>query len=759
MIKLKSLLDLSNPNVRGYDPAKNQLTSGVTSVKIKAQVAALESEWERLDTQGTGHARQMEIQQEIARLWREKEKWDNLYKAADVPISEEDEHPNDYILLGANWADGTVNYVVSKDVNGRHPASMTRADNRWRYVPEINYLAWWVRPSVEEKEIVTRYLDSKGYNVRHNGALGYIKENASPSRHDDVIFGGIWSNDRIVAHLATNAINYGHTREMGCNRWKYFQEWQTVFWKHFPSADNKFAVENWLAKRGYTVKTNRPDSEYWDVVLAMDNEKKRKKLTENKKLIMEARATPKMLEAFLREMIQGSEWAGKVFLVGGFVRDELLGKEPKDADIVVGKYQGGVEFTTWLGKKLGIYHEKTNPVIFPTFGTANLRLDGIVWKGIDFTGESVDAVMFRKEQYHDPDSRKPTVQYTEDIAEDASRRDLTFNAIYKDISTGKLLDPSGKGISDLKNGIIRTPIDPSVIYTDDALRMFRAVRFATQLGFELSPEVIDGIKNNLHRLGNTSKERVRDELNKILVSKDPTRGIRLLKDTGLLPYVAKELHLTVGMTQNKHHSEDVFSHTLTVLSKTKPSLIARLGALLHDVGKVATRQVIDNEVHFYDHENVGADVTREILTALKYPSNIIEPVVLAVKNHMRLKQGGKDGEKLSDKTLRKFVFDMGEHLEDVLDIVHSDNVAHSPESSMPNQIPNILKRIEQLKNSIPKKNDKLPLSGKDLKLLGLNPGPLFKKLLDLVRDRQMEYPNTTKEEYLEMIKAQLKNEV
>jgi len=480
-------------------------------------------------------------------------------------------------------------------------------------------------------------------------------------------------------------------------------------------------------------------------------------LKENKELIMEARATPKDLESLLRDMIKGSEWEGKVFLVGGFVRDELMGKAPKDADVVVGKYQGGVQFTTWLGKKLGIFKLETNPVIFPTFGTANLRLDGVIHNGIDFTGESVDAVMFRKEQYHDPTSRKPTVQYTDDIGVDASRRDLTFNALYKDISTGKVIDPTGKGLSDLKNGIIRTPIDPSIIYTDDALRMFRAIRFATQLGFELSPEVVDGIKKNLHRLGNTSKERVRDELNKILLSKDPTRGIRLLKDTGLLPHVSQDLQNAVGMIQNKHHDEDVFSHILTVLSKTKPNLINRLGALLHDIGKVTTRTVVNNEVHFYDHENVGSEMARSILTALKYPNDIIEPVVLAVKNHMRLKQGGKEGEKLTDKTLRKFVVDMGEHLEDVLDIVHSDNVAHSPTSSMPNQIPNILKRIEQLRSSIPVKGQKLPVGGEDLKQLGLAPGPLYKELLDLVRDKQLESPNTTKEEYLDLIKTYLKN--
>jgi poly(A) polymerase len=243
-----------------------------------------------------------------------------------------------------------------------------------------------------------------------------------------------------------------------------------------------------------------------------------------------------------------------------------------------------------------------------------------------------------------------------------------------------------------------------------------------------------------------------------LESPDPVRGIQLLKDTGLLPYVGQELQQMVGMSQNKWHSEDVFNHVMSVLQKTKPNLISRLGALLHDIGKVATRQVINGEVHFYNHENVGADIARKILTTLKYPNDIIEPVVFSIKNHMRLKQSGKQGEKLSDKAVRKLVVDFGDHLDDIMDIIHADNTSHSPEGNMPEQIPNILKRIEQLKSTIPNKNEKLPVTGDDLKRLGLSPGPLFGKLLGIVRDKQLETPNATKEEYLQLIKKYIEDE-
>ena len=613
--------------------------------------------------------------------------------------------------------------------------------HKWLWVKD-DYTGFDVDKSKEWSRIWLSKLDepAKGTDLTWQSQLrryGLVKEVRRPSG-EDVIFGGIWSTGRIVAFVASEKTGIGHTRDMGPNRWTYYENKHTVFWHVFPQFDDEtiHAVENYLARRGYDVKSNRSMKDYYNV------------MTENNELLMEARAKPKDLEAFLREQIKGSEWQGKVFLVGGFVRDELLGKEPKDADIVVGKYQGGVEFTVWLGKKLGIFKENTNPVIYPTFGTANLRLDGVVWNSIDFTGESVDAVMFRREQYHDPSSRKPTVQYTDDIAVDASRRDLTFNALYKDVSTGNIIDPTGHGISDLKNGIIRTPIDPTTIYTDDALRMFRAVRFATQLNFELAPEVVDGIKKNLHRLGNTSKERVRDELNKILVSKNPTRGIRLLKDTGLLPHVAQELQQAIGMTQNIHHVHDVFDHTLEVLKNTKPELVQRLMALFHDIGKVATRSESPTGVHFYGHEMEGAEIVDRILRDLKYPTDIINAVKSGVANHMRLKHGGDDAVKLSDKSLRKFKIELGDNLEAILDVIHADNIAHADASAMPNQIEHVRQRLKTLDIQVQK--PVLPINGNDLLQMGIPKGPKIGQILSAITDAWYENPNITKSEATEI---------
>lgn len=553
---------------------------------------------------------------------------------------------------------------------------------------------------------------------------------------DNHILGGVRWPDEVIA----KANIPHHTKEMGRNRWVYVQSLGTVFWHHFPPEEyGKDAVENYLHRNGYEVLFHKPMSDFWN-----------KKLTEEKEVIMEG-AHAKDIEAFLKDIIQGTEWAGKVFAVGGFVRDELMEKTPKDIDVVVNKNQGGIEFATWLAKKLGIYKEGSNPVTFPKFGTAKVSFDGVVYNGIDFSGEDLEAVMPRAEQYNDPNSRKPDVKHT-DIKGDALRRDLSINAIYKDISSGQFYDPVG-GIEDIKNKRIRTPIDPDLIYADDALRMFRVIRFATKFGWELTPEVINGIKRNIHRLGNTSKERIRDELNKILTSDDPVRGMRMLKDTGLLPYVSQELQQAVGMTQNVHHVHDVFDHTMEVLKNTNPILVQRLMALFHDVGKVATRSETPTGVHFYGHEDASEEIVDNVLRDLKYPTEIIDAVKIGVKNHMRLKHGGNDAVKLSDKSLRKFKIDLGDQLENILTVIHADNIAHADASAMPNQIEKVRERLKAL--DIQVKKPVLPINGNDLINLGVKPGPLFGKILSAITDAWFENPNITRDQAIDIVKTMI----
>jgi tRNA nucleotidyltransferase (CCA-adding enzyme) len=250
---------------------------------------------------------------------------------------------------------------------------------------------------------------------------------------------------------------------------------------------------------------------------------------------------------------------------------------------------------------------------------------------------------------------------------------------------------------------------------------------------------------------------VRDEINKILVTSNPRKGFELLRDTGLLQYVSPEFQQAVGMTQNVHHKEDVFNHILTVLQNTQPELVRRLIALFHDIGKVATRSETPTGVHFYGHEDAGADMAEKIMISLKYPSELINAVKMGVKNHMRLKQGGDDAIKLSDKALRKFKIELGDNLEHVLDVIHADNIAHADASAMPNQINNIRRRLDTLDLQV--KKPQLPINGNDLIQIGIPAGPKIGQILAAITDAWFDNPNISKEDAIQIAKQIKSNDI
>jgi putative nucleotidyltransferase with HDIG domain len=338
-----------------------------------------------------------------------------------------------------------------------------------------------------------------------------------------------------------------------------------------------------------------------------------------------------------------------------------------------------------------------------------------------------------------------------DLADDVNRRDFTVNSLLKDLTTGEILDLTGQGREDIKKGVIKTPLNPDIIFTEDPLRMLRAVRFAMKYDWDLPMFMLRALHKNAEKLVNISQERIRDELNKMLLTGAPERAIKLLKVTGLLKFVIPELLPAVKMSQNVHHKHDVFGHTLDVLKKTNPVLLQRLMALFHDIGKTVTRSVTPTGVHFYGHEDAGAEMASSILHRLKYPNEVIDAVVLGVKNHMKLKHGGDDAVKLSDKSLRKFQVMIGDKLDDVLDVIHADNVAHSDSSSMPNQINNVRERLKTLNVNTPS-TPKLPINGGDLIQMGIKPGPIFAKILSAVTDKWYENPSISKEEAVNIAK-------
>ena len=719
------------------------LTEGMALDRINAEIKALEDEWEMLDSQGTGFARQSHINRELQMLHMQKKKWDDLYAATNIPptpVEESSLHPD--VLLGAINASHEVEVVKGDNENARHPFKYNTW-LKWRYVPEIQYLSWWEKPDEMEDLMVRDYLERHGYKVKLVNIMTMREGVEVSKRPNKYGLGQLGQYDEIEFVWVPSVEHHGtqHSdkfRNPSYRRFRFYflddDKHGLVYWVTSPTTqEDTQRVEDFFAKRGIEID---------------QRDKKLDQLTEG--VIMEE-VTQEQATAtldFLKQMVRKGPFKGKVYLAGGAVRDMIRGEVPKDLDVVVtdNGMEGGMKFATWLAQEMGNFKQGSNPVLFPTFGTANVVLNG-QHNGVNLNGMDVQAVFARKEVYT-PGSRKPEV-FPGTIQDDAFRRDFTVNSLMLDLTTDQILDITGRGKDDIAAGIIQTTSNADEIFGQDALRMFRAIRFATKYKWKIDPKTWEGIKKNLDNLSNTSMERVRDELNKILLTADPAYGMRLLRDSGLLPHVAPELQQAVGMTQNVHHVHDVFDHTLEVLKNTNPELLQRLMALFHDIGKVATRSETPSGVHFYGHERVGEEVVDKILRNLKYPLEIINAVKLGVKNHMRLKQGGKDGAQLTDKTLRKFKMELGDNLEHLLNVIHADNIAHADASAMPDQIKNVRQRLNALNVQV--KKPVLPINGEDLKALGVPPGPLFGKILSAVTDAWFENPNISKEESIAIV--------
>ena len=390
------------------------------------------------------------------------------------------------------------------------------------------------------------------------------------------------------------------------------------------------------------------------------------------------------IKEYIRELTDGTEWEGHIYAVGGCVRDEIMGGEIKDIDMCVTRQGGGVRFAEWL-------HENgytTNSVtLYPNYGTAMLHLKA-------FPDVELEFVQTRKEKYVDHTNRNPETAFGT-MEEDCMRRDLTINALYSSISTGEIIDITGKGIDDIKNHVVRTPNDPDIIYDDDPLRILRCIRFASRYGWEIEEETYAGMLRNVERLAIITSERIRDELNKMLTCKHPVMAMELLRKTGAMHYVIPELVTTYDMRQNEYHFGSVWEHTMATvdnLKGSKPELM--VAALLHDIGKIVTRTEANGKVNFKMHELASADMVNSILRRLTYSNDFISEVQFLVKNHMLGKPWGKECENLKPKQLRKLQYLCGseERYNDLLRLMDADNKSHAPEYCLPRQV-EIIERI------------------------------------------------------------------
>jgi poly(A) polymerase len=435
--------------------------------------------------------------------------------------------------------------------------------------------------------------------------------------------------------------------------------------------------------------------------------------------------------------IRGTEYENKTFIAGGFVRDRIMGKESNDLDIVVTITNGGINLAKFLYK----IEISSRPVIFQQFGTAQVII----------SGNKIEFVMARKETYRDKNRKPDVVQGT--IIEDIYRRDFTVNSLIMNVMNGTIQDISGKGITDIKAKIIRATSQPDIIFAEDPLRMLRAVRFAVQLGFLIEDNTLNGIIRNAQALEHISRERIRDELIKILISPAPATGIRMLVHSGMMQYIIPELVLLDGVQQNKYHDKDMLEHTLQVLQNTSSDIVLRLSALLHDIAKPQTRTEDEKGVHFYRHEIAGAKRARKILNKLKFPKETITKVCNLLKNHMRLKSFGDALNNFSDVAVRRLIIQLDSELNSLLLLIHADNISHAEAYRLQKQIPNLKLRIASNLKKINGK--KLPVTGSDIILhFGMSEGQNIGKMLDQAHEIWLKHPLWDKTKILEVIEVE-----
>ena len=441
----------------------------------------------------------------------------------------------------------------------------------------------------------------------------------------------------------------------------------------------------------------------------------------------------------------------KLALVGGPVRDAILGRLGNDLD-----------FTTDALPKQSekILQNWADSVwdIGAAFGTVAGKKGEI----------TVEITTYRSESY-DPSSRKPDVEFGKSIEADLARRDFTINAMALELTTEQptFIDLFN-GVSDLQNKLIRTPGKPEDSFTDDPLRMMRAARFMSQLNFAVDPAIINAIKNMASRLEIISAERIRDEFTKIILSSAPRIGITLLVETGLADYFLPEVPKLKLEIDEHHHHKDVYEHSLTVLEQAigleqrlgGPNLTLRLAALLHDIGKPKTKQLIPGGgVSFHHHEVVGARMCKERLKKLRFDNHLINDVAKLTFLHLRF-HGYGSGE-WTDSAVRRYVRDAGELLTHLHLLTRADCTTRNKKKAegLAKTYDQLEKRIEDLMAQEELNKIRPDLTGDEImKILGIKPSPMVGKAYEFLLELRLEHgpqgAEKAKEELLKWWKEQ-----
>ena len=412
------------------------------------------------------------------------------------------------------------------------------------------------------------------------------------------------------------------------------------------------------------------------------------------------------------------------YLVGGYVRDTLLNLETSDIDLMV--VGDGIKFARLLSKSL-----KTNKVIeFKEFGTAIIPYESI----------EIEVASARTETYSE-DSRNPKVSFSS-FENDMSRRDFTVNAIAASIlpeSYGKIYDPFG-GIKDLQKGLLITPLDPDSTFKDDPLRMLRAIRFSSQLNFNIAPNLIDSISRNKNRIEIISWERITNEIIKILKTKKPSHGFYLLRDTGLLNIILPEFSIMGGIEiiNNMSH-KDVFVHTLQVIDNTAElteKMEVRFSALVHDIAKPQTKKFYKNKGWTYHgHEIVGINLMRKLGKRMKLSNELTDYLCMMIKLHLRPISLAKKG--VTDSAVRRVMVEAGEYIDDLMILCRADITTKNPKKIK--KYLNNFKKVEEMVGDVKLRDEfrefQSPVRGDVImKTLKLKPGKAVGEIKEAIEN-------------------------
>ena len=431
----------------------------------------------------------------------------------------------------------------------------------------------------------------------------------------------------------------------------------------------------------------------------------------------------------IQDTIKNTQFEGKVYVAGGFVRDHFMNRESKDIDLVVVGLglNGGIELAYHLHRM----HNTPTPIVFKRFGTAQI----VVF------GEEIEIVAARKESYNFKD-RMPIVEEGT-LEDDVMRRDFRINAVLYDISKGVFVDLVG-GLKDIKNRKIQTTGDPDVIFAEDPLRIMRAIRFSAQLGFDIEPDTWNAIIKFVPWLKNISNERIRDEFNKILVAEHFVRGIDDLYRSGILGYMIKQFNQfdSVRNEDCKWHTKNLFNHTLEVMMNIPATVEHRLAALLHDVGKVNTMTVEEDGIHFYQHQFHSKRIAKNFMVRYKYTNEQIEWVTNSISMHMNFIS------EMKDSTIRKMVNQYGkEQFLFFTDLGLAD-------SKRPERKAIVQSVVDFVKtdNYVPEQQMKMPVNGDMImEHFNIKPGKEVGRLLAIEKDFLFEFPEASIEEIWEVI--------